>query len=175
VVTDGNPLDLGPAELAARYGSGVLRSRNRFELPVEGWDDDPPRWGVGAFVRRDGRLLMIRQDGRWLLPGGALEPGESHAEGAARETREETGVAVEVTGLAAVSVQTFVRADGADSYELYFATFDAVPAADPSPAADPGLDEEAIEEAAWLEAVPPSTFDRELVVRLFEREDAGER
>lgn len=172
-MTEEDPLGLGPAELAARYGDDPLRSRNRFELPVEGWDDDPPRWGVGAFVRRDGRLLMVRQDGRWLLPGGALEPGESHAEGAARETREETGVAVEVTGLAAVSVQTLVRADGAASHELYFATFDAVPAGDPSPAPDPGLDEEGIEEATWLEAVPGSTLDRELVVRLFERGDAG--
>jgi 8-oxo-dGTP pyrophosphatase MutT (NUDIX family) len=117
---------------------------------------------------------MVRQDGRWLLPGGALEPGESHAEGAARETREETGVAVEVTGLAAVSVQTLVRADGADSHELYFATFDAVPAADPSPAADPGLEDEGIEEVAWLESVPASTLDRELVVRLFEREGRRE-
>lgn len=168
-MTEEDPLRLGPAELAARYGDSVLRSHNRFEVPVEQWDDDPPQWGVGAFVRREGRLLMVRQDGRWLLPGGVLEPGESHAEGAARETREETGVAVEVTGLAAVSVQTFVRADGADSFELYFATFDAVPAADPSPADDPGLADETIEEAAWLESVPEATFDRELVARLRSR------
>jgi len=171
-VTEEDPLHLGPAELAARYGDSALRRSNRFEVPVEQWDDDPPRWGVGALVRRNGRLLMVRQDGRWLLPGGVLEPGESHAEGAARETREETGVAVEVTSLAAVSVQTFVRESDGASREFYFATFDAVPAGDTAPADDPGLADEAIEEAAWLESVPKSTFDRDLVATLFAADSA---
>jgi len=171
-VTEEDPLGLGPDELAARH-DGVLRSRNRFAVSDQEWDDDPPRWGVGAFVRRDGRLLMVRQDGRWLLPGGILEPGESHAEGAARETREETGVAVEVTGLAAVSVQRFVRESDGATREFCFATFDAVPAGDPSTAADPGHDGEGIEAATWLASVPASTFDRELVARLASR-GAGE-
>jgi ADP-ribose pyrophosphatase YjhB (NUDIX family) len=45
----------------------------------------------------DGRVLLMRYDdsppnGRhWSTPGGGLNPGESFAEGAARELAEETG------------------------------------------------------------------------------------
>jgi 8-oxo-dGTP pyrophosphatase MutT (NUDIX family) len=35
----------------------------------------------------------------WEMPGGAIEPGESPAEAALRETAEETGLQVELTGL----------------------------------------------------------------------------
>jgi len=45
----------------------------------------------------DGRVLLFRfvPDGRspfWATPGGALEPGESYAQGARRELIEETGI-----------------------------------------------------------------------------------
>lgn len=51
-----------------------------------------------------GRILLIqRADSRtWAMPGGALEVGETPAEGAARETLEETGVLCEVRALVGV-------------------------------------------------------------------------
>lgn len=44
----------------------------------------------------DDRLLLVRQadHGRWGLLGGAMDPGESPAESAVREVREEIGVDV---------------------------------------------------------------------------------
>ena len=51
-------------------------------------------------ARRQRILLTRRSDnGRWCLPGGRMESGESAAEACAREVLEETGLRVRVTRL----------------------------------------------------------------------------
>ncbi|MGH3281747.1 MAG: NUDIX hydrolase [Trebonia sp.] len=56
---------------------------------------------VAVVAREDGAVLLIRRtdNGNWALPGGAIEMNESVANAAVRETFEETGVRIEVTGL----------------------------------------------------------------------------
>jgi 8-oxo-dGTP diphosphatase len=51
-----------------------------------------------------GRLLLVRRcdTGDWELPGGHVDPGESASDTAVRETVEESGVTVEITGLAGI-------------------------------------------------------------------------
>lgn len=51
-----------------------------------------------------GRVLLIQRtdNGLWALPGGAQEFGEYIAETAVRETREETGVEIEVEDIVGV-------------------------------------------------------------------------
>jgi len=59
---------------------------------------------VGAAVLRGGRVLAARRTappaaaGRWELPGGKVERGETPPAAVARELAEELGVDVEVTG-----------------------------------------------------------------------------
>ncbi|WP_110513672.1 NUDIX domain-containing protein [Herpetosiphon llansteffanensis] len=50
------------------------------------------------------KLLLTRRtdNGRWCLPGGAFEPGESVSEACVREVFEETGLIVEVVRLLGV-------------------------------------------------------------------------
>ena len=53
-------------------------------------------------VAEDGRLLLVRHAGHhdgWAVLGGAVEIGESPAEAAIRETREEIGVEVRLVRL----------------------------------------------------------------------------
>jgi ADP-ribose pyrophosphatase YjhB (NUDIX family) len=68
---------------------------------------DWPRPGASAVVLRGDAVLLVRRakalgNGLWSLPGGHIEPGETAAAAARREVGEETGLAVEITGLAGV-------------------------------------------------------------------------
>lgn len=59
-----------------------------------------PAAGVLAVDNQDRVLLQRRRDtGQWAIPMGKQELGETVAQCAIRETQEETGVLVEVTGL----------------------------------------------------------------------------
>ncbi len=107
---------------------------------------------VGAVVVHDGRLLLVRRGrepgrGLWSIPGGRLEPGETPAEGCAREVLEETGLAVE-TGAVLGTVErpglggsTYVI----DDLDCTVASA-AVRAADGRPALEPGDD---ADDAIW--------------------------
>lgn len=60
---------------------------------------------VTAFVVNDkGEILLERRsdNGRWGMPGGVQELGESITQTVVREVREETGIDVEVTGIVGI-------------------------------------------------------------------------
>lgn len=78
---------------------------------VEYWNDPDapapnslvPACGVLAADAQGRLLLQRRRDtGQWALPMGKMELGETPRQCAIRETREETGVLVELTGLLGV-------------------------------------------------------------------------
>jgi hypothetical protein len=62
----------------------------------------------GAMFSADGRrLLLIRRadSGRWALPGGWVDPGQTPEQAVRREVGEETTMTVEVGDVIAVSSQ----------------------------------------------------------------------
>lgn len=62
-----------------------------------------PTWAFAVtMVRRDHQFLLVQEDkpGQpWYFPAGLVELGEGFAEAAVRETLEEAGVAVRLTGI----------------------------------------------------------------------------
>src|SRR5512143_2247708 len=63
-----------------------------------------PGLAVIVAVINEGKLLLTKREDFevWCLPGGGVEDGESLAEAAIREAKEETGVDVELTRLVGV-------------------------------------------------------------------------
>jgi 8-oxo-dGTP diphosphatase len=64
-----------------------------------------PQLAVSAAIFRDGKVLLVRRarspgKGFYSLPGGRVEFGESLHEALHREVREETGLRIEIAGLA---------------------------------------------------------------------------
>jgi ADP-ribose pyrophosphatase YjhB (NUDIX family) len=60
---------------------------------------------VNVVVVNDaGEILMIRRtdNDNWAVPGGAIDLGESVAQAAARETREESGIECEISGIVGI-------------------------------------------------------------------------
>ena len=82
-----------------------------------------PVVAVLAVVLRGERALVVRRanppmPGRWGFPGGVLELGETVADGAMRELREETGVEAEPAGILTV-IDTIDR-DDADRVRYHY-------------------------------------------------------
>ena len=66
-----------------------------------------------ALIRKNGQVLLQRfpdldknLKGKWDMPGGRLNAGESPEEGLKREVREEIGAEIEVYSVAATGVYT---------------------------------------------------------------------
>jgi len=120
------------------------------------------RWAVGAIVTdAEGRVLLVREDGRWLAPGGGVEPGETHAEALVREVREETGV--EISPEDPVAVTEVAVTHGDETVAFAFAHYTATPVTT-ALATDPGRDGEGITTVEWRPDVPADTVDRDVVV-----------
>lgn len=81
--------------------------------------------GVSAIIRNnrgDVLCLLRADDGRWGLPAGAIDPGESPAAAIVREVREETGLDVCVEAVAGVFGGTDFRHQYPNGDEAEFVT-----------------------------------------------------
>ena len=86
-----------------------------------------PIIGVGAAVFDGASVVLIKRrfeplQGRWSLPGGGLEVGETLEAGVAREIEEETGLTVSVGPV--VEVFDRILLDDAGRVEYHFVLVD---------------------------------------------------
>ncbi len=90
------------AAAAGRHAAALVASGSDITAPDTGLSYDVERTCVRVVLREaGGRILLFRAqlDSRsaehwWELPGGGIEPGESYADTAVRELREETGLRI---------------------------------------------------------------------------------
>jgi ADP-ribose pyrophosphatase YjhB (NUDIX family) len=63
-----------------------------------------PNLAVNVAVIHEGKILLTQREDfeTWILPSGGVEEGESLAQAAIRETKEETGLDVELTRLVGI-------------------------------------------------------------------------
>mgnify|MGYP001809664398 CR=1 FL=1 len=97
---------------------------------------------VAAVIERDGRYLLVEEhtpEGlRLNNPAGHLDPGESPADGAAREALEETAHRFTPTALVGVYLSRFQRGDDDITY-LRLAFCGTLGEAEPGRALDHGI------------------------------------
>jgi 8-oxo-dGTP diphosphatase len=88
---------------------------------------DYPRVGVGAVILHEDKVLLVRRGqspsfGKWSLPGGLVELGETTTEAIAREILEECGIKIRVVDVAGVI--TRVVKDDADRVRYHYVLVD---------------------------------------------------
>lgn len=83
----------GPREEASK--ELFLDELDRLERPCDESADRVHVTASAVVVGRRGTVLHLhRRLGRWMQPGGHIDPGESPADAALREAEEETGLAL---------------------------------------------------------------------------------
>lgn len=163
---DGDPLMLDPQPIDPPPHA----TDDPFPSSVEAQLDRLP--GVGGLVVVDeGRVLGVEQGYRdgWTNPGGAQDPGESLAETAVRETREETNIEAEVTGV--LYARDFaIDYGGPERVHVPLVVFTGrrVGGSRAAPLVRVSSGEPEIEDVRWFDAesLPADFRDRELILEL---------
>ena len=116
---------------------------------------------VGCLVEDDGKILVVSEAseknyGKWNYPVGHLEVGESICEGAIRETYEETGYNVELSGVLPIQE---VNKNGEKYVLIIFLAFDLALTASA-----------VIRAKKWEQGIPPSNFYEKFLDKTFNKD-----
>jgi len=132
---------------------------------------------VNVIVANDaGEILMIRRsdNDNWAVSGGAIDLGESVAQAAVRETREESGIDCEITGVVGIYSDPkhviLYTSNGEVRQEFSIVLTARVVSGQPTPSSETS-------EVRWVpvSAVREYTMDRSMRIRIndyLERKDS---
>ena len=98
-------------------------------MPLKRVYPDQPVVGVGAVIVYEGKILLEKRKnapgkGKWSVPGGLVELGESIEQAVIREVKEETGLEVEEPRL--IDVVDDVSLDEKGAVKYHFVIVDYV-------------------------------------------------
>jgi ADP-ribose pyrophosphatase YjhB (NUDIX family) len=118
-------------------------------------------------VNDAGQLLLIRRtdNDNWAIPGGAMDLGESLVDAAVRETAEETGIQVEITGLVGIYTDprhVILYTSNGEVRQEFSVVFTARPVGgEPTPSSES-------REVHWVDPdqIPSLTMDRSMRMRI---------
>lgn len=105
----------------------------------------------GICTDADGQMLLIERNGRWDLPKGKVEAGETLVQAAVRETLEETGISATPTAQAQPVVKTYHIYNLYGGWHLKQTSWYAMSVDGHHPAGHPQA-EEGIERVVWVDA-----------------------
>ena len=119
---------------------------------------DYPRVGVGAVILDDDRVLLIQRGGttlpgKWSIPGGLVELGETTREAVCREIREECGLEIDLVDVCGVLDRVVRDPDGRVRYHWVLVDFLAVARGGTLCAGDDAAD------ARWVPIDEVETYD----------------
>jgi 8-oxo-dGTP diphosphatase len=134
---------------------------------------DTPLVGVGAIIIEDDRVTLVKRGhapllGKWSIPGGMLEVGETLRAAVVREAREETGLTIEPGELLGVFERVVPDEQGRMRYHYVLIDFLCRRVAGDLAAADDA------EEARWfhreeLAALELARETAEVILKGFEK------
>src|SRR5438309_150849 len=135
MVPTGRGLGPDPAFCFARTGAFEIEVGGRKLVGSAQRRLGTPFLQHGAVGLSRGRVLLVRRgkppgEGRWSLPGGLVDLGETSVDAARREVEEECGIAVRIAGLAGVLDRVTRDAGGRVRYHWVLVDYLAFPESD---------------------------------------------